>query len=128
MAQNKKKIAVQSKKQRKEDDPDKKRLRRFLFIYAPIIVITLIFVYALSFDPVKQASRKQIQSTLLETVESPSGSGAQNTYRVRLADGHVVTVIGQGKKAVSKGTGMLIEESETLLFKRKIYQFIQVKD
>jgi cell division septal protein FtsQ len=124
MAKHGRKTPVQSKKQSKEDYSDKKRLRRFLFIYAPIIVITLGFIYVSSFDPVKPAARIQIEGIILEVVAS-SGDATQDTYRVKLSNGNVVTVSGREKKDINKGTKVLIEESETLLFKRKIYSFIR---
>ena len=127
MAKRERKTPVQSKKQKNRDYSDKKRLRRFLFIYIPIIVITLGFIYASSFDPVKPASRMQIEGTILEVVAS-SGSVAQDAYKIRLSNGNIVTVSGHEKKDISKGTRVLVEENETLIFKRKLYQFIRFVD
>ena len=127
MAQRERKTSVQSKRQSKKEYSDKKRLRRFLFIYIPIIVITLGFIYASSFDPVKPASRMQIEGVILEIVAS-SGGVAQDAYRVRLSNGNIITVSGDEKKGVSKGTRVLVEENETLIFKRKLYQFIRFVD
>lgn len=124
MAKRGRKTPIQSRKQSKEDYCDKKRLRRFLFIYAPIIVITLGFIYASSFDPVKIDSRMQVEGIILEVVVS-SGGATQDAYRIKLSNGNVVTVSGREKKDINKGTKALIEESETLLFKRKVYSFIR---
>ena len=127
MAQRERKTSVQSKRQSKKEYSDKKRLRRFLFIYIPIIVITLGFIYASSFDPVKPASRMQIESVILEIVAS-SGGVAQDAYRVRLSNGNIITVSGDEKKDISKGARVIVEENETLLFKRKLYEFIRFVD
>jgi hypothetical protein len=127
MAQRARKTSVQSKRQKKSDYSDKKRLRRFLFIYTPIIVITLGFIYASSFDPVKPASRIEVEGTILEVVAS-SGGAAQDAYRIKLSNGNIVTVSGHEKKDINKGARVLVEENETLLFKRKLYQFIRFVD
>jgi hypothetical protein len=127
MAQRARKISVQPKRQKKSDYSDKNRLRRFLFIYTPIIVITLGFIYASSFDPIKPASRIQIEGTILE-IEVSSGGVAQDVYKVKLSNGNIITVSGDKKKDVNKGTRVLIEENETLLFKRKLYQFVRFID
>ena len=127
MAKRERKTSVQSKKQSKKDYSDKKRLHRFLFIYTPIIIITLSFIYAFSFDPMKPASRIQIEGVILEVVE-PSGGVAQDTYKVRFSNGNIVTISSDEKKGVSKGTRVLVEENETLIFKRKVYQFIRFVD
>jgi hypothetical protein len=127
MSNRKNRTSGPSKKQSKEDCSDKKRLRRFLFIYIPIIVITLGFIYASSFDPVKPALRMEVEGTILEVVASSVGV-AQNAYRIKLSNGTVVTVSGHEKKAISKGIRVLVEENETLLFKRKLYSFVRFVD
>jgi hypothetical protein len=127
MTKRGRKTPIQSKKQSKEDYSDKKRLRRFLFIYAPIIVITLGFIYASSFDPVKTDSRMQVEGTILEVVVS-SGGATQDAYRIKLSNGTIVTVNGNERKEISKGAKVMIEENETLLFKRKVYSFIRFVD
>jgi hypothetical protein len=127
MAQRERKTSVQPKRQKKSDYSDKKRLRRFLFIYTPIIVITLGFIYALSFDPMKPASRMQIEGDIMEIVAS-SGGVAQDAYRVRLSNGNIITVSGDEKKDISKGARVIVEENETLLFKRKLYSFVRFVD
>ena len=125
MAKSERKTPVQSRKQKNRDYSDKKRLRRFLFIYTPIIVITLGFIYASSFDPVKPSSRTQIEGVILG-IEASSGGVAQDAYRIKLSNGNIVTVSANEKKdLLSEGSRVLVEENETLLFKRKLYQFIQ---
>jgi hypothetical protein len=127
MTRRKRKTPVQPKKQKNGGYSDKKRLRRFLFVYMPIIVMTLGFIYASSFDPVRPASRMQIEGTVLEVVAS-SGGTTQDVYKIKLSDGNIVTVNSNAKKDISKGAKVLVEESETLLFKRKLYQFIRFVD
>ena len=81
MAQREKKTSAKSKRQKERDNSDKKRLRRFLFIYTPIIVVTLGFIYALSFDPIKPASRMQIEGVILEVVASSGGVAQDSLIR-----------------------------------------------
>ncbi len=84
-------------------------------------------MYAISFDPVDSASKRRIGSTILEIMDSASGV-AQGAYNVKLSNGEVVTINGKEKKDVAKGTKVLIEESRTLIFKRKLCQFIRYVD
>jgi hypothetical protein len=85
------------------------------------------FIYALSFDPMKPALRMQIEGDIMEIVAS-SGGVAQDAYRVRLSNGNIITVSGDEKKDISKGARVIVEENETLLFKRKLYSFVRFVD
>jgi hypothetical protein len=127
MARGSKKPVTRSKKQ-KAAAADTKRLRRFLFLWLPVIIITLTFIYAFSFDPVGSGPKIRIEGTLLEASQPQAGNRGDQTYPVKLANGQVIQVSILEKEGVKKDRRLLVEESETLIFKRKLYRFIRFVD
>jgi len=126
MARGNKRLPSHPKKKRGTAAADAKRLRRFLFVWAPVIVITLALVYALSFDPIKAASRTEIVGALEE--EQSAGAIGVSVYGVKLADGRSIRVGISEKGAYRMGRRLAISESETLLFRRKVYEFVRFLD
>lgn len=128
MARSSKKPVTRSKKQKKAASSDTKRLRRFLFLWLPIIIITSIFIYTFSFDPIKADSKIRIEGTIMETTQPSAGKWGDQTFPVKLSNGQIIQVNVPEKEGLKKDGRLLIEESTTLIFKRKLYRFIGFVD
>lgn len=128
MARGSKKPVTRSKKQKKAAASDTKRLRRFLLLWLPVIIITSIFIYTFSFDPIETDSKILIEGTLLETSQSSTGSAGDRAYPIKLASGQIIQVSILEKEGFKKNGRLLIEESKTFIFKRKLYRFIRFVD
>lgn len=105
-------------------DSDKKQGRRFLFVWLPIIIVAIVFFYALVFDPSRPFGQP-IPGTSREAEQTRSGEAIGKTYTVVLDDGRMVKPDGLPMGSLEAGRRVLVQESITLIFKRKSFSFVR---
>jgi hypothetical protein len=108
----------------KYQDSEARQGRRFLFVWIPIIVVVVVFFYALMFDPPRTVGQP-VPGTLREGEQSPSGEAIGKTYMVVLDDGRMVKLDGLQMGSIKVGRRLLIQENVTLIFKRKSFAFVR---
>jgi hypothetical protein len=64
----------------------------------------------------------------LETSQPQASNRGDQTYPAKLSNGQGIQVSILEKEGVKKDRRLLVEESETLIFKRKLYRFIRFVD
>jgi len=118
MATNIKKPA-RTKGGAKTADEDRTRLRRFLFLWVPIICIVLIAFYASALDPSKPTGRTMGANLI--------GKDASATYRIKLDNGEETAVFIPEKLAPPPGSRLVMEEYTTALLKKKTYRYLRTE-
>ena len=127
MASNKKVHTKPGQGKDNRNTADKSRFRRFLFFWLPVIVVILGFIYISAFDPVRKDSTRQTRGIVTETSMGPGDGGQSSSlYTITLADGRTITLNILTDDKLKTGSAVLVEEKETTIFKRKIYQFVKV--
>ena len=125
MAKNTKKPA-RPKGGAKIADADRTRLRRFLFLWAPIICIVLIAFYATALDPAKPTGRT-MGANLIGKDASASGQSASTAYRIKLDNGEETAVFIPEKQVPPPGSRLVMEEYTTALLKKRTYRYLHAE-
>ncbi|MDD3846403.1 MAG: hypothetical protein PHC90_08580 [Syntrophorhabdaceae bacterium] len=105
---------------------DRKRLRRFVFLWAPVILIVLIVLYAAALDPSKPTGRTMEASIIGKDVVS-GGHPASSTYKVKVDNGDEAVVFIPEKQAPPSYARIVLQEYSTTLFKKKTYKYLKTK-
>jgi hypothetical protein len=105
-------------------DPKKRQVRRFFFIWIPVIIVLVLFFYVLVLDPPRQVGQP-IPGTSKGSEQARLGESAGKAYMVVLDDGRTVTPDGSLMGALDAGRRVLVQENITLIFKRKYFSFVR---
>lgn len=98
---------------------DKTRMRRFLFLWLPLICLVLIGVYASALDPPRPTGRL-IKGSVAE-IKRSSQQPESVLYKIKLETGEEIEIpVPKNQKPV--GNQVVIEEFSTTLLKKKTYQ------
>jgi hypothetical protein len=108
----------------KHHDAERRQGRRFFFVWLPIIIVVLLFFYGFVFDPPRPVGRP-VPGTFKEGEQARSGEGIEKVYQVVLDDGRTVKLDGPHMGSIESGRRLLIQENETLIFKRKSFTFVR---
>lgn len=119
-----KKSGTKGKESSKYRDADKRQGRRFLFFWVPIIIVVLVFFYALVLDPPRPLGQP-IPGTSRVAEKTQSGEAIGKSYTVILDDGRIVKLDGFQIGSLEAGRRVLVQESITLIFKRKSFSFVR---
>jgi hypothetical protein len=127
-------MAKNTGQQRKQDskgkgpskyrDADKRQGRRFVFFWVPIIIVVLVFFYALVLDP-PQPLGQPIPGTSSVTEKTQTGEAIGKAYMVNLDDGRIVKLDGFQMESIKAGRRVLVQENNSLIFKRKSFSFVR---
>lgn len=98
---------------------DKARMRRFLFLWVPVICLVLIGVYASALDPPRPTGRV-IKGSVTE-IKRSSQQPASVLYKIKLETGEDIE-IAVPEKDKHSGSEVMVEEFSTLLLKKKRYE------
>lgn len=98
---------------------DKARMRRFLFLWVPVICLVLIGVYASALDPPRPTGRV-IKGSVME-IKRSSQQPASVLYKIKLETGENIE-IAVPEKTKPTGSEVMVEEFSTLLLKKKRYE------
>jgi hypothetical protein len=123
MAGRKKKTGRKQKIPQKAAAAETRQTRRFLFLWLPTIVISLLVFYALAFDPARPVG-PPVRGILSGSEGPPSDESAQKAYEVTLDDGRVIR-LEDPHMGLQRGRRVIVEESRTLIFKRKAFTFVR---
>jgi hypothetical protein len=108
----------------KYHDAERRQGRRFFFVWLPIIIVVLLFFYGFVFDPPRPFGQP-VPGTFKEGEQARSGEGIEKVYQVVLDDGRTVKLDGPHMGSIESGRRLLIQENETLIFKRKSFTFVR---
>jgi hypothetical protein len=118
------KPAYKSKNLSQYRDSEKRQGNRFLFVWLPVIIVVILFFYALVFDPPRQVG-KPIPGTSRVSKQAQLGESSGNAYMVVLDDGRIVSIEGSLMESLKTGRRVLVQENITLIFKRKYFSFLR---
>jgi len=118
------KKTVRSKDGTKAADPDRARLRRFLYLWLPVICIVLIAFYAAVLDPSKPTGRT-IETILIGKSASGGPQSTSSTFRIKPDNGEEAEVFIPEKQVPPPGSRIVVEEYATSLLKKKTYQYLR---
>ena len=111
--------AKNTKRPVKKAHADKTRMRRFLFLWLPIICLVVIGVYASALDPPGPTGRL-IKGSVV-TIKRSSQQPMSVIYKIRLETGEEIEIpVPENQKPA--GSQVMIEEFSTTLLKKKTYQ------
>ena len=105
-------------------DAERRRGRRFLFVWLPIILVALGLFNVLVFDPPKPIGQP-LPGISRDAEKTRSGEEMGKTYTVILDDGRIVKPDGLPMGSLEPGRRVLIQEKRTRIFKRKTFSFIR---
>ncbi|MBP1748680.1 MAG: hypothetical protein H6Q52_1219 [Deltaproteobacteria bacterium] len=101
---------------------DQMRMRRFLFLWVPIICLVLIGVYASALDPPRPTGRL-IKGSVIE-IKKSSQQAMSVLYKIKLETGEDIEVaVSETNKPA--GSEVMVEEYSTVLLKKKSYEIQQ---
>ncbi len=119
---------MKKKGRREQHHTEGGRQKRFFFLWLPVIVCSIIFVYIVAFDPVDRASVKEVRGTVMEDGQRSAQKADAQTCRVKLPQDKVVTLSVAGSDACRRGRAVLVETRRTTLFNREAFDFIRFLD
>jgi hypothetical protein len=105
-------------------DDDRTRLRRFLFLWAPIIVIVLVGFYAVALDPAKPTGR-MMEASIVGKEPTAGGQSSSAMFRVRVDNGEEAVIFIPEKQAPTPPGRIVVEEYTTTLFKKRTYRYLK---
>ena len=103
----------------KKAGADKARMKRFLYLWIPIICLVVIGVYALALDPPRPTGRV-MKGSVMQIKRSSEQPGTV-LYKIRLETGENIE-IAMPEKNKPAGSEVMVEEFSTVLFKKKKYE------
>jgi hypothetical protein len=105
-------------------DPDRRKGRRFFFIWLPVIILVVLFFYVLVLDPPRPVGQP-IPGISKESEQARLGETAGKAFMVVLDDGRIVKLDGMQMGSLEAGRRVLVQENITLIFKRKFFSFVR---
>ena len=108
----------------KYGDSERRQGRRFLFVWLPVIIVAVLFFYALVFDPPRPVGQP-IPGISRESEQARLGETAGKAYMVVLDDGRLVNLAGSQLGSFEAGRRVLVQENITLIFKKKSFSFVR---
>jgi len=105
-------------------DSERRQGRRFLFVWLPLIIVLVLFFYALVFDP-PQPVGQPIPGTSRESEQARFGETTAKAYMVVLDDDRLVKIAGSQMGSLEAGRRVLVQENMTLIFKTKSFSFVR---
>jgi hypothetical protein len=105
-------------------DPDRRKGRRFFFIWVPVIILVVLFFYVLVLDPPRPVGQP-IPGISKESEQARLGETAGKAFMVVLDDGRIVKLDGMQMGSLEAGRRVLVQENITLIFKRKFFSFVR---
>lgn len=120
-AQKRQTASLKQKRSRKEPP------RRFLFVWVPIIIVTLLLFYGFVFDPPRPVGAP-LAGAVGVTKEPQSKESIRKVCPVDLEGGGTVWADCDGTGFLEKGRRVLVQETRTLIFKRKDYSIVRTLD
>ena len=128
MSSQKKKSSRRKTESGKQSHAEARQGRRFLFVWVPVIILVLAFFYALMFDPPRPAG-PPLTGTIGGPEEGQRGRSVESIVLVTLETGRSVEVpLPEIRGSLRKGRRVLVQENETLIFKRRTYSFVRWLD
>jgi len=106
-------------------DPDRRKGRRFFFIWVPVIILVVLFFYVLVLDPPRPVGQP-IPGISKESEQARLGETAGKAFMVVLDDGRIVKLDGMQMGSLEAGRRVLVQENITLIFKRKFFSFVTI--
>ena len=94
-------------------------MKRFLYLWLPIICLAIIGVYASALDPMRPTGR-MIKGSVMEIKRSSQQPGSI-LYKIRLETGEEIE-IAVPEKNKPAGSEVMVEEFSTVLLKKKKYE------
>ena len=121
-----KKVTGTAKPKKRVDasNEDVRRLRRFLFLWVPIIVIVLAGVYAAALDPAKPTGRT-MEASIVGKETTAGGQSSSAMFRVRLDNGEEAVIFIPERQAPMPPGRVVVEEYMTTLLKQKTYRYLR---
>ena len=123
MSQQKKKVS-KVKVPSQSRDSEKRQIRRFFFLWLPVIIAFLLFFYALVLDPPRPVGQP-IPGTSKSGEQAKLGEATGKADMVVLDDGRTVPIEGSMMVYPDAGRRVLVQENRTLIFKRKYFSFVR---
>ncbi|HNT44791.1 MAG TPA: hypothetical protein PKN85_10020 [Syntrophorhabdaceae bacterium] len=105
-------------------DSDRTRLRRFLFLWAPIIVIVLVGFYVVALDPAKPTGRT-IEASVIGKEEAAGGPSSTSMFRVRFDNGEEAVMFIPERQVPPPPGRILAEEYTTSLLSKRTYRYLR---
>ena len=105
-------------------DSDRTRLRRFLFLWAPIIVIVLVGIYAAALDPAKPTG-KTMEASIVGKETTAGGQSSSAMFRVRVDNGEEAVIFIPERQAPAPSGRVVVEEYTTTLLKKRTYRYLK---
>jgi hypothetical protein len=105
-------------------DPDRRKGRRFFFIWVPVIILVVLFFYVLVLDPPRPVGQP-IPGISKESEQARLGETAGKAFMVVLDDCRIVKLDGMQMGSLEAGRRVLVQENITLIFKRKFFSFVR---
>jgi len=100
-------------------DAGKARMKRFLYLWAPIICLVVVGFYASALDP-SRPTGKVMKGSVAEIKRSSQQPGSV-LYKVKLENGAQVE-IAVPEKEKPAGNEVMVQEYSTVFFKKKTYE------
>ena len=114
-------------KRKKTADADSVRLRRFLYLWLPVICLALIVFYATALDPSKPTG-VTAEASLVGKIKPAGAQSTSNIYTIKLGNGEETEIFIPEKKAPGPGGRIVVEEYATFIFKKKTYHYLRTLD
>jgi hypothetical protein len=105
-------------------DDDRRRGRRFLFLWAPIIVIVLVGIYAAALDPAKPTG-KTMEASIVGRETTAGGQSSSAMFRVRVDNGEEAVIFIPERLAPVPSARVVVEEYTTTLLKKRTYRYLR---
>lgn len=100
-------------------DAGKARMKRFLYLWVPIICLVVIGFYASALDPPRPTG-KVMKGSIAEIKRSSQQPGSV-LYKIKLETGEEIE-IALPEKEKPAGSEVVVEEYSTAFFKKKTYE------
>ncbi|OPY72472.1 MAG: hypothetical protein A4E63_01216 [Syntrophorhabdus sp. PtaU1.Bin050] len=118
-----KRQTVPPKQKRSQKEPS----RRFLFVWVPIIIVTLLLFYGFVFDPPRPVGAS-LAGVVGATKEPQPKESIRKVCPVDLEGGGTVWADCGSTGFLEKGRRVLVQETRTLIFKRRDYSIVRTLD
>jgi hypothetical protein len=105
-------------------DTDRTRLRRFLLLWVPIIVVILAGVYAAALDPANPTGRT-MEASVIGRETTVGGQSSAAMFRVRVDNGEETVIFIPEKQAPTPPGRVVVEEYTTTLLRKKTYRYLR---
>ncbi len=105
-------------------DDDRRRLRRFLFLWAPIIVIVLAGLYATALDPARPTGRT-MEASITGKEPAAGGQSSSAMFKVRIDNGEETVIFIPERQTPPPPGRIVVEEYTTTLLKKTTYRYLR---